>query len=329
VPLLPLLPTNRAANADRVTASDINGLATALNALLNLYDGNGYGFLANVPPGYTHTMTLAAAKAAASRDAVTPRVDIALRIMGGSSDAEWTSPWYLQGWDEWVWQPGVVRRGALCAVSTVSSTVAHPPVVIPAGTTDGDQAFLFLQFGSGTTGTWTPATIPGWTFVLTSVSFVSGSYNILNVYTRTMAATDAGTTLTPPAPSGISSQRLATSIAVYGGVSAVVSPQARAETVAGPTHATPVLTAPPLGAIWLTYAGERATSPSTAYTPPPGTGLLQSAYGGVIGGSHMVALADSGSSYYPAGSFGGGVWTGTVSSGTQNTVSIGLVPTAA
>lgn len=57
--------------------------------------------LSSVPPGYTHSITLATAKAAANRAAITSRTDIVIRVYGGSSTSEWTSPWLLDGVDYW------------------------------------------------------------------------------------------------------------------------------------------------------------------------------------------------------------------------------------
>lgn len=57
--------------------------------------------LATMPAGYTHSITLAAAKAAGSRAAVTSRSDVVIRVYGGTATSEWATPWLLDGVDYW------------------------------------------------------------------------------------------------------------------------------------------------------------------------------------------------------------------------------------
>jgi len=286
--------------------------------------------LSFMPPGYTHSITLAAAKAASARDQITTRGDIRVNVIGGNSDAEWLNPWYLQGWDVWTWFPGVVRRGADCVVGVSNTTTTHPSVQVPDTTTDGDFGILILQKGSSTATPPAPSTVPGWTWTGTTyVTTYSGAYIHLDIYTKTMTAAEKGTILTAPSSSA-SSQRQAASIAVYGGVSSVVAPVVRLETTGTSSHQTPQITAPPEGLIWVTYYGERTTTPSTLVTPPTGTTLTDVSYGPSAGGSHTVALADSLPNYYNSGTVGGStaVWVGTTSNQVSLTISLGLVPTS-
>ena len=302
--------------AFQAIAADIKDLLANKIALIN-----GMLPLSLMPPGYTHSISLDEARTYASRNDVTPRTNIRLAIYGGNGDASWPNPWYTRGWDEWTWLPGVDRRGAVCKASLANSASYYPAVVIPAATKVGDVGFLFLSRASSTSTTYVAQT--GWTFLTTNTGATNG---IVDVYTRTMVDADAGVTLTPVFAGNY--QRLATSLVVYGGVKAVVAPTANVtqSATASTTHVTPILTATDAaGVIWLTFVGERNSTPAD-YTPPPGTSII--ATDKLAGsGNWVVALADSGSNYYPAGSFGGGVWTTTSSVATVATYSIGLVPT--
>jgi hypothetical protein len=308
---------------DQVLSTSSAALGAASKLLLRqnlgIADENGFGYLDQVAPNTMIGIDLSVAKTFTSRDQVTTRPDIYITVVGGASDAEWPSPWpSLGGRDCWRQFPGPVRRGVAAKVSTTNSATFFPQIVIPANTTDGDIGVLRLNRGSSTSGT--AGTIPGWTFYATYTAATNG---ITDVYTRTMTQADAGTTLTP-AFAG-TSQRLATLLTVWGGVSSVVI-AGRAETVAGTSHATPTITAPPAGVVWETSIHERSSTPSTSFASPSGTTITGADYGAAAGGSWSVAVADSMPSVLAAGTIGGAAWTATASSNQLDTLSLGFVP---
>jgi hypothetical protein len=175
-------------------------------------------------------------------------------------------------------------------------------LTIPAGAAAGDVAVVahaYNQPGGDSTIT------AGWT-QLDSRDF-SASFRG-RLYYRVLGAGEAGGTVTL---TNAVSQKLAASIGVLSGVSAVDVHNFTIESTVTTTHAAPTVTAG-TGDAGLAFILERESTPSTAFThstytvPPGGTAH------NVGSGATSAGVAYSTSTVPAAGTVGGGNWVGDV-----------------
>ncbi len=179
------------------------------------------------------------------------------------------------------------------AATKANGNVAALTVPVPGSAVAGDTAVLLATHNAVDPNL---ANLPGWTLEdsRTSVGMVS------TVWTRTLTAADAGSSVTVTADRAL---RTTLSLAVYRGV----APGAGGVTVtsaaeaSGATHTTPTVTT--TEPTWvLSYFADKSSA-TTAWVPPPGTQPRLEAYTGGAGRVTSL-LVDSGNAVAP-GTVGG------------------------
>lgn len=176
------------------------------------------------------------------------------------------------------------------AITSVSSRQVTIPTV-----QSGDIAFLTYMHGTQ------EATTPdGWTLLRAANSGTA----FAELFTRTLAASDSGTTVTLTVGTA---QRQSATLAVYRGASG--TPTATHEGASATNHPVPAIVAPAGGAVAVTAIAERGSTPSTAFTAPDSYVRRGHSYG-VGSGACSTAFADNlGSVVTAGGSVGSGAWT--------------------
>lgn len=70
--------------------------------------------LSQAPARQQYTITLAEAKAAATRSVITTRTDVRILVVGGTSTSDWATPWLLEPTDTFIgdaWDIAVLPNG--------------------------------------------------------------------------------------------------------------------------------------------------------------------------------------------------------------------------
>jgi len=148
------------------------------------------------------------------------------------------------------------------ASSVGTSSTANPSVVLPGAASAGDRAVLVFSINS-TDRTFTGPSGGGWTLLDTNVAKTMAT----TVWTKTLQAGDAGTTVTVPLSGSAKSTLTA---AVYSGVDPTTTPAfARAaSTTDATTRTTPQVTAP-TGSWVISYWADKSSTTTEWTTGAP------------------------------------------------------------